>query len=98
MFYLTNVDLSSEPHSCVKGSHEKKKLRYQFSLVRDKPDQDIVDYYSIENVMTICEEAGFGFAEDPFCFHKGTVLAHRDRLILEVKFASKNYSSNSYEL
>lgn len=99
MFYLTDVDLSSSPHIYVKGSHKKKKLRHQFSILRDRDDQDIIDYYGIENVINICGSAGLGFAEDPFCFHKGTVPVSKDRLILEVKFASNNYefAPNTYK-
>lgn len=44
-------------------------------------------------MISICGTAGFGFIEDPFCFHKGTIPVCRDRLILEVKFASKNYEA-----
>lgn len=91
MFYLTDVDLSSGCHICVKGSHKKKKLRDQFSLFRDRSDKDIIDYYGSENVVTICGQAGSGFAEDPFCFHKGTIPVGKNRLILEIKFASNNY-------
>jgi len=36
-------------------------------------------------------EAGLGFTEDPFCFHKGTVPVTKYETILEVKFASNNY-------
>ncbi len=82
MFYLTDVDLSSSPHIYVKGSHKKKKLRHQFSILRDRDDQDIIDYYGRENVINICGSVGLGFAEDPFCFHKGTVPVSKDRLIL----------------
>lgn len=91
MFYLTDVDLYSGPHVAVKGSHTKKKLGYQFSIVRDRDDKEISDYYGSENVLTLCGEAGFGFAEDPFCFHKGNSPARTDRLILEVKFGLNKY-------
>lgn len=91
MFYLTDVDLTSGCHVCVKGSHKKKKLSHQFSLFKDKADKDIIDHYGIENVINISGSSGFGFAEDPFCFHKGTIPVRSNRLILEVKFASYNY-------
>jgi hypothetical protein len=41
--------------------------------------------------MTICDRAGIGFAEDPFCFHKAITPQNRDRLILELKFTLNNY-------
>lgn len=91
MFYLTEVNSLSSYHVCVKGSHNKKKLSEQLSLFRDRDDKDIVDYYGSENVINICEKAGFGFAEDPFCFHLGTMPIGKGRLILEIKFAANNY-------
>jgi hypothetical protein len=91
MFYLTDVDFSSSYHICVKGSHKKKKLREQFSLSRNRDDQYIINYYGSENAITISEPAGSGFAEDPYCFHKGTIPVNKKRLILEIKFALNNY-------
>jgi hypothetical protein len=91
MFYLTDVDLSGGPHLCVKGSHKKKKLSHQFSLLRERDDREIAEYYGDENIVTICDRAGVGFAEDPFCFHKGILPQKRDRLILEFKFTINNY-------
>jgi hypothetical protein len=91
MFYLTDVDLSDGSHVCVKGSHRNKKLSHQFSLLRERDDREIKEYYGNENVVTICDRAGVGFAEDPFCFHKGIPPRTRDRLILEFKFTVDNY-------
>lgn len=93
MFYLTDVDSSNGPHVCVKGSHKKKKLQHQFSLIRERDDQEIINYYGIESVETICGTAGFGFVEDFYCFHKATLPVHGNRLILEVKFAMNDYGS-----
>ncbi len=93
MFYLTDVDLYSGPHLCVRGSHKKKKLSHQFSFIRETDDQDIMEYYGEEKVVTICEEAGFGFAEDPFCFHKGVLPVNRNRLLLEIKFGLNNFGT-----
>jgi hypothetical protein len=91
MFYLTDVDLTSGPHLCVKGSHKKKKLSHQFSLLRERDDREIREYYGDDRVETICDRTGVGFAEDPFCFHKGILPQKRDRLILEFKFTLNNY-------
>lgn len=91
MFYLTKVDSSSGPHVCVKGSHRNKKLRHQFSWLRERDDQEIFDCYGPENVSTICGEAGYGFVEDFYCFHKATFPTHRDRLLLEIKFGTRHY-------
>lgn len=90
-FYLTDVDAHSGPHICVKGSHKNKKLSHQFSLIRETSDEDIIEYYGQEKVVTICEKAGVGFVEDSFCFHKGVLPVKRDRLILEIKYALNNF-------
>ena len=90
-FYLTDVDFSSGPHVYVRGSHKKKKLSQQLSLFIGRSDKDITDYYKAEEIVYICEEAGFGFAEDPFCFHKGTPPSHENRLMLQIQFSLNDY-------
>lgn len=90
-FFITNVDLSSGPHVCIRGSHKKKKLKHQFSWLIGRSDREILDYYGEENLVTICGEAGFGFAEDTFCFHRGTPPIKQDRLMLQIEFAVNNY-------
>ncbi|MGA7936888.1 MAG: hypothetical protein WCA35_25250, partial [Kovacikia sp.] len=78
------------PHILVRGSHTKKKFSQIISLGQ-RQDQRIIDYYGAENVKAICGEAGFGFAEDPFCFHKATRPVLKDRLILQLIYATKDY-------
>lgn len=91
MFYLSDVTTASGPHICVRGSHKKKKLQYQLSLVRRRKDQEIINYYGQENIETIYGKAGFGFVEDFYCFHKATLPPSQARLILEVKFGMNDY-------
>jgi hypothetical protein len=92
-FYLTDVDLSSGPHILIRGSHKNKKLSHQLLGVRcaSKPDEDIVNCYGAENLVTICGPAGLGFAEDATCFHKGTLPTQKERLLLQIEFAINNY-------
>lgn len=97
-FYLTDVDLLSGPHVCVRGSHKNKKITHQFSLLIGRDDRDIEDYYGNENVVTICEKAGFGFAEDPFCFHKAITPTHRERLVLQITFTLNKYRVGQTEI
>lgn len=91
MFYLTDVDTNSAPHVCVRGSHKNKKLQYQFSLLREREDREIVDFYGKDKIEIICGKAGFGFVEDFYCFHKATVPKTKNRLMLEIKFAMNDY-------
>ncbi|MBH8554962.1 hypothetical protein I8751_21955 [Nostocaceae cyanobacterium CENA357] len=89
-FYLTNVDNQSGPHVCVRKSHNQKKSSHLW-LRKRETDQEIIDYYGQESLVEICGQAGFGFAEDPLCFHKGISPTHQDRLILQIEFARTDY-------
>jgi len=90
-FYLTDVDLCSNPHVCVLESHQKKKLAYRF-LSKDYSLQDISKYYGYHNINSICGKAGLGFVEDARCFRKKSSPSSSDRLTLELKFAAKSCS------
>jgi hypothetical protein len=92
-FYLTDVDLSNGPHVCIRGSHKNKKFSHQLVGVRcaSKEDKEIVDCYGAENVVTLCGSAGFGFAEDSYCFHKGSPPSNKERLLLQIEFAINDY-------
>ncbi|WP_375499205.1 hypothetical protein [uncultured Nostoc sp.] len=89
-FYLTDVDDQSGPHICVRGSHNKKKLSHLW-LRKRETDEEIIDYYGSEFLVKICGNTGFGFVEDPLCFHKGITPTHKDRLILQIEFARTDY-------
>lgn len=89
-FYLTDVDEYSGPHVCVRGSHKKKKLSHLW-LRKRETDQDIIDFYHQESLVKICGKAGFGFVEDPLCFHKGITPIRQNRLILQIEFARTDY-------
>ncbi|MGB5963045.1 MAG: hypothetical protein WBG73_20580 [Coleofasciculaceae cyanobacterium] len=92
-FYLTDVDILSGPHICIRGSHVNKRLSHQLLGVRcaSKEDSEIVDCYGSENVITICGAAGLGFAEDTYCFHKGSPPKEKERLLLQIEFAINDY-------
>jgi hypothetical protein len=92
-FYITDVDLRSGPHVCIRGSHINKKFSHQLLGVRcaSTEDTEIVNYYGSENVVTICGSAGLGFAEDTYCFHKGSPPSHKERLLLQIEFAINDY-------
>jgi hypothetical protein len=90
-FYLTEVDVSTGPHVCVRGSHKNKKITHQLTFFIGRSDHDISQYYQQKDILTICGNVGFGFAEDPFCFHKGTPPQQRDRLMLQIEYCLNNY-------
>ena len=90
-FYLTDVDINSAPHIYVRGSHRKKRFANLLSPFKQRSDEEIVHYYGEENIVKICGEAGFGFAEDTFCYHKATRPKAKSRLILQLQYAMNDY-------
>ncbi len=89
-FYLTDVDSNSGPHMVVPGSHKKKPLSHKW-LRRPRPDEDIVAIYGAGSIETLCGKAGFGFVEDGFTIHKAMPPATRDRLLLSISYATRDY-------
>jgi hypothetical protein len=91
-FYITEVDELSGPHACIPRSHRHKKLLHQALGQRCAKIEDeklIADYGG--EVVTICGKPGFGFVEDPFCFHRGNPVSHKPRLMLQVEYAAHAY-------
>lgn len=88
VFYITDVDLCSSPHICVRGSHIKKTLAHRF-ITKGCSQPEIRQYYGYENIVPICGKAGFGFVENPLCFHKENPPGSKDRLTLQIEFATK---------
>jgi hypothetical protein len=88
-FYLTDVNSLSGSHLCVAGSHKNRKLLHCIS--RSQSDSNIVKYYTAKNIVSFCGQAGFGFAEDPFCFHRGSPPVTSPRLMIQLEFALNNY-------
>jgi hypothetical protein len=95
-FYLTDVDADSGPHVYVQRSHRRKRLRDQFTVFAGKRISEVIDFYGASNFVTICGPAGFGFAEDPFGLHMGTVVQKGPRLVLEIEYGLSNTTRRQY--
>ncbi|RDJ01983.1 hypothetical protein [Rhizobium grahamii] len=85
-FYLTDVDEEAGPHVYVRGSHNRRRLKHQLTLLVGHPAHEVVGFYGQQNVMTLTGRAGTGFVEDPFGFHMGTPAKTKPRLMMEVGF------------
>jgi hypothetical protein len=85
-FYLTPVDEASGPHVYVQGSHMRRILKHQLTLLVGHPADEVLGAYGAGNAVTLTGEAGLGFVEDPFGFHMGTVAKRSPRLMMEVGF------------
>ena len=92
-FYLTDVETSSGAHVCILKSHNNKLLWHQIigQHCASIPDSELIEVYGAENVIQICGKKGFGFVEDTFCFHKGTMPTQRSRLLLQLEFTTNYY-------
>src|SRR6185312_10257891 len=92
-FYLTDVDSSSGAHIYIRGSHLHKRVSHLLSLHKSRSDREIEEFYPADDIRVICGKAGTGFAEDTFCFHKGSAPLLRDRLMLQVRFGLRDYGT-----
>lgn len=96
-FYLNDVTAESGPHVCVRGSHKRKSLRHILNFLSRKQTNEFVSkFYGTDNVVCIYGSAGFGFIEDTFCIHKGTLPKSQPRLMLQLHFAVSNYNYGKY--
>jgi hypothetical protein len=85
-FYITPVTERSGAHKYIRGSHDKRVLRHQFTLVLAHDGHDVIRRYGADNLKSVVGGAGSGFAEDPFIFHTGTKCLDEPRLILELEY------------
>ena len=95
-FYLVDVDAGNGPHVFVRGSHAKRRMKHQLTLLVGHPAEEVLGYYGAENAMTLTGKAGFGFAEDPLGFHMGTVATSAPRLMMEVGFGVSKPSKRRF--
>lgn len=95
-FYLTPVDHLNGPHMCVLKSHRCKKLSYLFTVFIGRYEEQILEDYRAEDVVTIYGDAGYGFVEDPFCFHRATPVLKKPRLMLEVSCTQRKFRLNDF--
>ncbi|MDF2388571.1 hypothetical protein JMG10_44540 [Nostoc ellipsosporum NOK] len=86
-FYITSVlNESSGCHIMIKGSHKKKPLWILLKSGRHS-DETVYAYYGQENEIQITGKAGFGFFQDPSCFHKLKAPISQNRLLLQIRYS-----------
>ena len=90
-FYLTDVDAGAGPHVLFKNSHRRKPAAELFSL-RPRSRDQLLRRYGDENETVVTGPAGSGFVLDPFCFHRAEVPSSRHRLMLQLRFAVRDYA------
>ncbi|TRC99321.1 hypothetical protein FJV76_24270 [Mesorhizobium sp. WSM4303] len=85
-FYLKPCDTGTGPHVYVRGSHNRRSLKHQLTLLVGHPAEEVLKVYGDDSPITLTGDAGLGFVEDPFGFHMGTVPSRTPRLMMEVGF------------
>jgi hypothetical protein len=95
-FYLSDVDENAGPHVYVRGSHQRRRLKHQLTMLVGHPAEEVLDYYGADSAMTLTGRAGTGFVEDPFGFHMGTLAKQTPRLMMEVGFGVSKPSKRRY--
>lgn len=84
-FYLTAADRHSGAHVVVARSHRPKPLAIKLGSTR-QAERRVVGRYGEGSVVTLEGKPGFGFLEDPGCFHKVLPPLNGDRLILQLRY------------
>ncbi|MFJ6324508.1 MULTISPECIES: phytanoyl-CoA dioxygenase family protein [unclassified Rhizobium] len=95
-FNLVDVDEGTGPHVFVKGSHRRRRVKHQLTLLVGHSADEVLDYYGQESAVTLTGRAGSGFVEDPFGFHMGTVPTQKPRLMMEVGFGVSKPSQRRF--
>ena len=85
-FHLSDIDRSGGAHVVVAGSHGAKPLRLQWASTRQR-EAVVLKRYGAERIVILEGKAGFGFLEDPACFHKVLAPAGSPRLMLQLRYS-----------
>ena len=96
--FLTDVQPGSGAHVCVRSSHRRRSLRDQLRLRRHWPDQDVLETYGPERIVTVTGSAGTVIAEDPFCIHKALTPTIGRRLAVQFLYTASNRPAPSFAL
>ncbi|MGB3299576.1 MAG: hypothetical protein WBA76_15030 [Phormidesmis sp.] len=87
-FYITDIDKRCGPHVMIATSHNKKPKHTLFSSYAElDSEEQMLDYYGKENKLVIEGKAGFGYVQDPSCFHRLVSPVKSRRLLLQIRYA-----------
>ena len=81
-FYLDDVDENTGPHVIIESSHKESSI---FKFFNRRISDEVAESKYKNKIKVMLGKPGQGFAEDTFCYHKGTYPLKR-RLILQVQF------------
>lgn len=89
-FYLTDVSMSTGPHSFIKKSHVDKKYSHDGRLT----DEDVYAAYGKANEIIFTGPRGLILAEDTLGLHKGFKLESGYRLLFQLEYATNLFGQN----
>lgn len=86
-FYITPVlDQNSGSHELIRGSHLNKPLWMLLKSGRND-EADLYRYYDKSQAIEVLGDKGFGFFQDPSCFHRLHPPTRHHRLLLQFRYA-----------
>jgi len=87
-FYITDMDRLSGAHVMIENSHNHKPFYTLFAPCSGlQSDDQVLNYYGQERELLIEGKAGFGFVQDPSCYHKFLSPIKHHRLIFQIRYA-----------
>lgn len=87
-FYITDVDAEAGAHEMVARSHNAKPLHTLFVAHSGRQsDRQVLNHFGEEHKIIIEGKPGFGFVQDPSCYHKLLPTRTRNRLLLQIRYA-----------
>lgn len=84
-FYLTHCDADTGAHVLIPGSHRAKKMKHLLRTT-NHTDEELSRTYLTDRPVIVSGPAGFGFAENTFCFHKALAPFSSDRYMLQIRY------------
>lgn len=81
--YLTDVTHDCGPHVFVKGSQRLPKLM----RIRRYQDQEVVNAFGLQNILSMTGAAGCAFLENTFGMHKGQHAKSGRRLVFQAQYS-----------
>lgn len=87
-FYITDIDATTGAHVMIAKSHNRKPPSTLFVPgMAPQIAQQAIAHYGKESEIVIEGKAGFGFMQDPSCFHKLLPPIKEKRLLLQIRYS-----------
>jgi hypothetical protein len=81
--YLSDVEVENGPHEFIRGSHAAPQLRQ----IRRHTDQEVIEAFGKERLVTFTGKAGIAFMENTTGLHRGLAVRAGKRLVLQVVYS-----------